>query len=304
VNLFDYGARLYDPAIGRWFVVDMLANHELQIDKSPYAYGWNNPIKYVDPNGLCPNGCSESEQSGEPYRDGAVVQNKYGASQWSNGEWKKISSSPMTGNSSNGIRINGFFGGGSNGFGNQANGGGFGSGFVDGFGAGVGSTVDFFKSLGTAEGWQALGQGLVDSANLGCTTCPQGIIMRAQMADATANYVQNIPNMSSYQIGYDLGFGTEKLAEAVLISKGAGFGLNAARVGFGQAAFESSLIGGRSALFGRARLGSFGGNANGLLNRGYARIGWSYSKGTHYFQPRFGPKFGAKHYTPWFKYKP
>jgi RHS repeat-associated protein len=98
----------------------------------------------------------------------------------------------------------------------QSSGGGFGSGFADGFGAGVGSTVDFFKSLGTAEGWQALGQGVVDFANLGCTTCPQGIIMRAQMADATANYVQNIPNMSSYQIGYDLGFGSEKALEIAI----------------------------------------------------------------------------------------
>ncbi len=94
----------------------MLADHELQIDKSPYAYGWNNPIKYVDPNGLCPNGCSESEQSGEPYRDGAVVQNKFGATQYKDGKWHVIEPTPMTENSSNGIRINGFFGGGSSSF--------------------------------------------------------------------------------------------------------------------------------------------------------------------------------------------
>jgi hypothetical protein len=85
---------MYDASIGRWFVVDPLANHGLQIDKSPYAYGWNNPIKYNDPSGLCPNGCSENEQSGEPYRDGAIVENKYGKSKYKDGEWIVISNTP------------------------------------------------------------------------------------------------------------------------------------------------------------------------------------------------------------------
>jgi hypothetical protein len=50
----DYGARFYDPSIGRFTTVDPLADEPEQVDKSPYAYGWNNPIKYDDPDGKCP----------------------------------------------------------------------------------------------------------------------------------------------------------------------------------------------------------------------------------------------------------
>jgi RHS repeat-associated protein len=53
-RLFDYGARMMDPILGRFINVDPLADHPNQVDKSPYAYAWNNPIKYDDPDGRCP----------------------------------------------------------------------------------------------------------------------------------------------------------------------------------------------------------------------------------------------------------
>ncbi|MFQ9317668.1 DUF6443 domain-containing protein [Dysgonomonas mossii] len=50
LNLYDYSARYYESAVGRFTSVDPLA--ELHYDNSPYAYVLNNPIKYIDPFGM------------------------------------------------------------------------------------------------------------------------------------------------------------------------------------------------------------------------------------------------------------
>ena len=49
VNLYDYGARHYDAALGRFTTVDSLA--EKHYSESLYTYCYSNPINCIDPNG-------------------------------------------------------------------------------------------------------------------------------------------------------------------------------------------------------------------------------------------------------------
>ena len=49
LNWYDYGARHYDAATGRFTAIDPMTEKYFEI--SPYTYCVNNPIKFVDPNG-------------------------------------------------------------------------------------------------------------------------------------------------------------------------------------------------------------------------------------------------------------
>ena len=60
LNWYDYGARQYDPALGRFTAVDPLT--EKYYEMSPYTYCGNNPIKYIDPTGMFYTGYTVNEK--------------------------------------------------------------------------------------------------------------------------------------------------------------------------------------------------------------------------------------------------
>jgi RHS repeat-associated protein len=140
------------------------------------------------------------------------------------------------------------------------------------------STWNFVKSLGTAQGWKNLGQGFVDMADMGNGLSARGMVLRGQMGMAVTDFVTNIPNMSAYEVGYAVGYGTEKVVESVLLSKGAGLvgnvvrgtsvgtqgGLNLFKFGSSQATKSSWKAGDRFLR---------------LPNRGTPKLNWKQNSG-------------------------
>jgi len=59
LGLYDFGARQYDPVIGRWMTQDILSKNYAEL--SPYSYCANNPINLVDLNGMKIDSLSEEK---------------------------------------------------------------------------------------------------------------------------------------------------------------------------------------------------------------------------------------------------
>lgn len=61
VGLTHVGAREYDPALGRFVSVDPLLDEGDHRELNGYQYGFNNPLKFSDPDRLTARGARNTQ---------------------------------------------------------------------------------------------------------------------------------------------------------------------------------------------------------------------------------------------------
>ncbi|MEA1993091.1 MAG: RHS repeat-associated core domain-containing protein, partial [Euryarchaeota archaeon] len=80
-GLYYFGARYYDPLIGRFITTDPVKGDQMNPQTfNPYVYCLNNPLKYIDPAGERPLNWPEEDWWGKDYGNTGEGQEGEGSS--------------------------------------------------------------------------------------------------------------------------------------------------------------------------------------------------------------------------------
>lgn len=183
MNLYNFGPRMYDPALGRWNSPDPLAG--VSPNWSPYRFGYDNPTNVSDPSGLLEplgmagigdvydfSGGGDGKGGDGGGKHGKVVSRENGMITHEDGTTHKIGAQCSGGPSS--ASGGSSSGGGSGGTGGSWEGnedagkgsaaGNFFGGVGDGATAMAGGIVNFATGIFTGDSWVAMGTGIKNTA--------------------------------------------------------------------------------------------------------------------------------------------
>ncbi|SDT67421.1 RHS repeat-associated core domain-containing protein [Mucilaginibacter mallensis] len=74
LGVYDYGHRMYDPVIARWTTIDPMAEKGRRW--SPYVYGFDNSIRFEDPDGQWPDWLDNAVKQAKSSYNNAVATTK------------------------------------------------------------------------------------------------------------------------------------------------------------------------------------------------------------------------------------